>query len=92
VTERVADGPGALAHEFAHRMSSSWHGATATPGRALLCVLCFGALVWVAAQRPRYRIVDAFVVAIAVSLVANDTPQDVLLWGALTGVGLRRAV
>jgi len=35
---------------------------------------------------------DAFLIAIVVSLVANDTPQDVLLWGAITGVGLRRAV
>jgi hypothetical protein len=31
-------------------------------------------------------------IAIVVSLVANDTPQDVLFWGAVTGVGLRRAV
>jgi hypothetical protein len=30
--------------------------------------------------------------AILVSLVANDTPQDVLFWGAVTGVALRRAV
>jgi len=30
---------------------------------------------------PRSRIVDAFLIAIVVSLVANDTPQDVLFWG-----------
>lgn len=92
VTRRVSDGPGAVAHELAHRASSSWDGATATPGRALLCLLCVWALAWIATRRPRHRVVDAFVVAIAVSLVANDTPQDVLLWGALQGIALRRAV
>jgi hypothetical protein len=46
----------------------------------------------VATRRPRARLVDAFLVGIVVSIVANDTPQDVLFWGAISGVGLRRAV
>jgi hypothetical protein len=46
----------------------------------------------VATRRPHVRVVDALLVVLAVSLVANDTPQDVLFWGAITGVGLRRAV
>jgi uncharacterized membrane protein YozB (DUF420 family) len=83
---------GGLAHDIWHRWVVSWHGATGTWGRAVVSALCIVALAWVATRRPRARIVDAFLVGIVVSLVANDTPQDVLFWGAITGVGLRRAV
>jgi hypothetical protein len=83
---------GGLAHDLRHRWVVSWHGATATWGRTLQCALCIVALAWVAARRPRARLVDAFLVGIVVSIVANDTPQDVLFWGAISGVGLRRAV
>jgi mono/diheme cytochrome c family protein len=51
-----------------------------------------GVVVWVATRRPRVRVVDALLVGLAVSLVANDTPQDVLFWGAISSVALRRAV
>jgi len=83
---------GGLPHDVWHRWVVSWDGATGTWGRTLVCALCIVALGWVATRRPRARIVDAFLVGIVVSLVANDTPQDVLFWGAITGVGLRRAV
>jgi hypothetical protein len=83
---------GGLPHDVWHRWVVSWHGATGTWGRTLVCALCVAALAWVATRRPRARIVDAFLVGIVVSLVANDTPQDVLFWGAISGVGLRRAV
>jgi hypothetical protein len=83
---------GGLPHDLWHRATVSWHGATRTWGRIVLCLVCLAALGWVATRRPRARLVDAFLIAIAVSLVANDTPQDVLLWGAITGVALRRAV
>jgi hypothetical protein len=55
-------------------------------------LICLAVLGLIAARRPRSRTVDAFLVGIVVSLVANDTPQDVLFWGAITGLGLRRAV
>jgi uncharacterized membrane protein YozB (DUF420 family) len=83
---------GGLPHDVWHRWVVSWHGATGSWGRTLVCALCVAALAWVATRRPRARIVDAFLVGIVVSLVANDTPQDVLFWGAISGVGLRRAV
>jgi hypothetical protein len=83
---------GGLAHDVWHRWVVSWHGATGTWGRTAVCVLCILALAWVGSRRPRSRLVDAFLVGIVVSLVANDTPQDVLFWGAIGGVGLRRAV
>ena len=81
-----------MPHDIWHRWVVSWHGAAGTWGRTLVSALCFAVLAWVATRRPRARIVDAFLVGIVVSLVANDTPQDVLFWGAITGVGLRRAV
>jgi hypothetical protein len=83
---------GGLPHDIWHRWNVSWHGATGTWGRTVLSLICLAVLGLIAARRPRSRIVDAFLVGIVVSLVANDTPQDVLLWGAITGLGLRRAV
>ena len=92
VTKTVGDGPDAVWDAVTHRWSVAWHGATATPGRALLNLVLLAGLVWVAAQRPRHRVLDAFLVGVAVSLAVNDTPQDVLLWGALQGVALRRSL
>ena len=83
---------GQVFHDFVHRWRVSWHGATANWGRIVQDLICIAALIWVATRTPRARIVDAFLLAIVVSLVANDTPQDVLFWGAITGVGLRRSV
>lgn len=83
---------GTVFHDFVHRWRVSWHGLTGSRGRIVQDVICIGALVWVATRRPRSRLVDAFLLGIVVSLVANDTPQDVLFWGAITGVGLRRSV
>src|SRR3954468_22752730 len=75
-----------------HRWHTSWNGVTGAWGRAVVSALAAAALVWVATRRERRPLVDAFLLAILVSLVANDTPQDVVFWGAITGVALRRAV
>jgi hypothetical protein len=83
---------GNVLHDVWHRWRVSWNGVTGAWGRGIVCGLSVGALAWVATRRPRSPIVDAFLIGIVVSLVANDTPQDVLFWGAITGVGLRRAV
>lgn len=83
---------GGLPHDLWHRWNVSWHGATGTWGRSVVSLICLAVLVAIAARRPRAPVVDAFLVGIVVSLVANDTPQDVLFWGAITGLGLRRAV
>jgi hypothetical protein len=91
VTETVGDGPGAVWDALVHRWSFAWHEATATGWRTFLAVLCAVGLVVVATRRPRYRLLDAFLVGIAVSLAVNDTPQDVLLWGSLQALALRRA-
>jgi hypothetical protein len=39
-------------------------------------------LIFVARLRPRPATLDAMLVALAVSLVVNDTPQEVMFWGA----------
>jgi mono/diheme cytochrome c family protein len=92
VTHGLAGGPGRLAHDLWHRWGVSWHGATGSPGRVLQCAICLAVLAWVATRHPRVRVVDALLVALAVSLLVNDTPQDVLFWGAVAAVALRRAV
>src|SRR2546430_4011251 len=66
VTKTIGDGPDAVWHSLTHRWSVSWHGATGNGGRLLLVVACLGGLVWVATRTPRGRLVDAFLVAIAV--------------------------
>jgi hypothetical protein len=83
---------GNVFHDLAHRWRTSWNGITGAWGRGIVSALAATALVWVATRSPRARIVDAFLIGIVVSLVANDTPQDVLFWGAISGVALRRAV
>jgi hypothetical protein len=92
VTRTVGDGPGAVWHAFTHRWSVAWRGATGTTGRAVLDAFLLAGLVWIAVQRPRRAILDAFLVGIGVSLLVNDTPQDVLLWGSLQALALRRAL
>jgi hypothetical protein len=92
VTKTVGDGPGAVWDALTHRWSVAWHGATATPGRAVLDAILLAGLVWIAAKRPRYVVMDALLVGIGVSLLVNDTPQDVLLWGSLQALALRRAL
>jgi hypothetical protein len=83
---------GTVFHDVWHRWTTSWHALTGAWGRGVVCAICAAVLAWVATRRPRAPIVDAFLIGIAVSLVANDTPQDVLFWGAVNGFALRRAV
>jgi len=90
VTHSVLHGD--VFHDLAHRWHTSWQGLTGAWGRMIVSLFCLAALAAVATRRPRRPIVDAFLIGIAVSLVANDTPQDVLFWGAISGVALRRAV
>jgi hypothetical protein len=84
VTHAIASGPSGWWDEAAHRWEVSWAGATSSwpiwvqTFGSLLALLVF-ALVW-----PRSATVDALLVGLAVSLVVNDTPQDVLAFGALT--------
>jgi mono/diheme cytochrome c family protein len=83
VTRAVGTGPGSLLGDFGHRLHLSWESATAQWYRALIFIACLAALVWMATRRPRRQTVDAMLAALAVSLVVNDTPVDVIGLGAL---------
>jgi hypothetical protein len=89
VTGTVASGPETLAGQFAHRLRVSWDGATNSLGAVLKILVGAGALAALATLRPRHATVDALLIAVVVSLVVNDTPTDVLFFGALGGATLR---
>ncbi len=88
VTTAVGDGPSGLVDDLGRRLDVTWGGATASWHAGLFCVLGLVALVAVAMRAPRQRATTAFLVALAVSLVVNDSPVDELTWGALGATAL----
>jgi hypothetical protein len=89
VTRTIGDGPGALAGELAHRWRVSLDGYVATWQATLIITFSLLVLVWIAVRRPRFATVDAVLVALAVSLLVNDSPRDVAAYGALSCAALR---
>jgi cytochrome c551/c552 len=83
VTQAAGGGPATLVTDLGHRLHTSWAAATATWVSAFEVCACLGALVVIALLWPRRPSVDAFLVAIALSLLVNDTPTDVAAYGAL---------
>ena len=77
-----------LPGDLAHRWRVSYDGATHSVGAFIMFISGIALLVLVARVRPRPALVDAILVALAVSFVVNDTPQDVALWGALGAIAL----
>ncbi len=88
VTRTVGNGPGALAGELAHRLDASYAQATSSAGKLALVLLCAATLAYIAQREPRRATVDALLVALAVSLLVNDTPTDVLGYGVLSCLAL----
>ena len=66
-----------------HRLRISWDGVAATWYSALIAALTGAACVMFAFLRPRVAALDALLVALAVSLLVNDTALDVFGFGAL---------
>ena len=89
VTDAVSDGPGALAGDLADRIERSVDRATASPGAFAIVVAGLAILGWCVTRRGE-PVLDALLVALAVSLVVNDTPSDVLTAGAAVAVTLAR--
>lgn len=89
VTRTIGDGPGALFGELAHRWRVSLDGYVATWQATAIITFSLLVLVWIALRRPRFSTVDAVLVALAVSLVVNDSPRDVVSYGALSCAALR---
>ncbi len=89
VTDSLGKGPWSVVRELGHRLHISWAGATATTQATVSIVLTLIALVGLALIRERSDVVDALLVGLAVSLVVNDSPTDVVAYGALVAAALR---
>jgi mono/diheme cytochrome c family protein len=90
VTRAVGTGPGSLLGDLGHRLHLSWKSGTEYWHRGLTFLGCLAALVWMGTIRPRRATVDAMLAALAVSLLVNDTPVDVVGLGALGCAALVR--
>jgi cytochrome c551/c552 len=90
VTHAVGDGPGSLFGDFGHRVHISWASATKSAYNIFFFLASLALLVWIGTRRPRRATVDAMLVALAVSLLVNDTPVDVIGLGAFGCLGLWR--
>ena len=86
VTKAVGGGPGAVIGDLGHRLHLSEAAVTSTWNAALLFAMGLGALVWLALRRPRLAVLDALLVALAISLLVNDTPTDVAGYGGLSAL------
>jgi hypothetical protein len=83
VTDAVGGGPGTLLDDLDRRLRISWAGATSAGHTAFLCLLSLGGLAWLGIRGRKQPAIAAMLVAIGVSLLVNDTPVDVLGYGAL---------
>jgi hypothetical protein len=89
VTRTLGDGPGALAGELAHRWHVSLDGYVSSWQATVIISASLAVLAWIGLRRPRYPVVDAVLVALAVSLLVNDSPRDVAAYGAISCAALR---
>ena len=83
VTDAVGGGPGTLLDDLDRRLRISWAGATSAIHTAFLCLLSLAGLAWLGWRGRRSPVIVAMLVGLGVSLVVNDTPVDVLGYGAL---------
>jgi len=83
VTDAVGGGPGSLFDDLDRRLRISWAGAASATHTAFLCVLSLCGLVWLGIRGRDEPAIVAMLVAIGISLAVNDTPVDVLGYGAL---------
>ena len=90
VTNAVGDGPAALAGDIADRIELSVRRTAASIGATAVVLGSLAILIIVALPARRSPVLDAFLVGLAVSLVVNDTPGDVLGAGAAIAVALAR--
>ena len=90
VTEALGDGPAAVLGDVADRLEISVRRSFAGIGPAFAVLASLAVLVVVAARSPRRPVTDAVLVALLVSLLVNDTPGDVLGWGAVAAMVVRR--
>ncbi len=83
VTRAVGSGPDSLLGGLGHRLHLSWSALTDRWFHGVIFLSCLAALVLMATIGPRRATVDALLAGLAVSLLVNDTPVDVIGLGAL---------
>ena len=83
VTTAVGDGPVAVARDIGDRIELSVRRTLDSPGALFVVILGLGTLAFVATRKPRDAVADAYLAALAISLVVNDTPADVVGPGAV---------
>lgn len=88
VADAASGGPGALFHDVTRRWHLSYAAATSSTLTLVLFLACLAALVAVARSRPRWAVLDAFLLGLLVSFVFNDAPNDVARFGALSAASL----
>jgi hypothetical protein len=88
VTRSLSGGPFEVVGDLAHRVRLTLGGLVSSAHAALIAAVSLPALVWLALRTPRFIVLDAVLVALLVSLVVNDSPRDILGWGALTAAAL----
>ena len=91
VTRAVGDGPVALAADLGDRLELSVRRTVASAGATAVVLAGLALLVWLAARRPRRALLDALLAGLAVSLLVNDTPADVIAVGAAVALAFARA-
>ena len=88
VTDAVGDGPAAVVGDIADRIERSVTRTADTIGAAAVVLGSLVVLVVVALRARREPVLDAYLAGLAVSLVVNDTPSDVLGIGAAISIAL----
>jgi hypothetical protein len=89
VTRSLEEGPLNVLGDMAHRLWLSAHGLVSSRDSALIIGVSLPVFAWVVSRRPRFATVDAVLIAVAVSLLVNDSPRDVAGIGALSCAALR---
>ena len=88
VTHAVGGGPDRVFSDLGHRLRLSWRGIVNKTDHLEIAVVSLVTLVVLAVLRPRSRTLDALLVALAVSLVVNDSGFDILRFGALVAIAV----
>jgi hypothetical protein len=88
VTRAVGSGPGSLLSDLGHRLHLSWRGIINKRDHLEIALVSLAALVALAFARPRSWTLDALLLALAVSLLVNDSGFDILRFGALVGIAV----
>ncbi len=88
VTRAVGGGPGTLLDDLLDRLHLSAASVSVSWASALAVVAAVAGLIALARLGRRPRTLDAMLVALVVSLLVNDSPVDVALYGALGALSI----